>query len=158
MNRVMLLFLVPCKSQTLEILKKNLKSEVRSDKKVRHFEVFFRRTESSRYPMPMQFVQLRTKNSNGVDSENPIYWYTHLYKRAILVLEGGARSSCHYEIALQEVEELMNESDLVEDSLVLWKNETNMQQLGPSRFSDLLKKFFWAFILLLAIWRMPTQS
>ncbi|KAJ4707864.1 FAR1-related sequence [Melia azedarach] len=55
---------------------------------------------------------------NNVDMYNPIYWYHHLYRRAIPVLEQGAQSQDHYKVALHELEELMNRFNLVEDSTV----------------------------------------
>ena len=77
----------------------------------------------SRYILPRWGKDFKRRglldhNSNDVDSDNPMYWYTHLYKCAIPVVEDGARSSGHYKTALHELEELTNKFDPVEDSLV----------------------------------------
>lgn len=55
---------------------------------------------------------------NNVDMYNPIYWYHHLYNRAIPVLEEGAQSQDHYKVAVHELEELLNRLNLVEENIV----------------------------------------
>lgn len=55
---------------------------------------------------------------NDVDMYNPLYWYHHLYKRVIPVLEEGAQSQDHYEVAVHELEELLNRLNLVEENIV----------------------------------------
>lgn len=49
---------------------------------------------------------------------NPVYWYNHLYKCAIPVVEAGAQSREHYKVALRELEELLNRFNIVEDNVV----------------------------------------
>lgn len=55
---------------------------------------------------------------SNIDVYNPVYWYNHLYKRAIPVVEEGAQFPDHYKIALQELGELLNKFNLVEVNLV----------------------------------------
>ncbi|KAJ0090646.1 hypothetical protein Patl1_12490 [Pistacia atlantica] len=57
-------------------------------------------------------------NVSNIDVHNPIYWYNHLYKCAIPVVEKGAQSQEHYKVALHELEELLNRFNLVEDNVV----------------------------------------
>ncbi|KAJ0030158.1 hypothetical protein Pint_12430 [Pistacia integerrima] len=57
-------------------------------------------------------------NVSNVDVHNPIYWYNHLYKCAIPVVEKGAQSQEHHKVALHELEELLNRFNLVEDNVV----------------------------------------
>lgn len=53
-----------------------------------------------------------------VDMYNPLYWYHHLYKHAIPVLEEGAQSQDHYKVAVHELEELLNRFNLIEENIV----------------------------------------
>ncbi|GAY45870.1 hypothetical protein CUMW_092650 [Citrus unshiu] len=55
---------------------------------------------------------------NDVDMYNPLSRYHHLYKLAIPVLEEGAQSQDHYEVAVHELEELLNRLNLVEENIV----------------------------------------
>ncbi|KAK4852964.1 hypothetical protein QYF36_001615 [Acer negundo] len=63
-----------------------------------------------RYPLDHSF--------DNIDIYNPIYWYNNLYKRAIPIVEEGARSEDHYRVALHELEELLNRFNIVEDNLM----------------------------------------
>ncbi|XP_056174799.1 protein FAR1-RELATED SEQUENCE 6-like [Syzygium oleosum] len=60
--------------------------------------------------------------SNDLDVHNPAWWHNNLYRRAIPIVEEGARSKDHYKITLHELEELLNKLDLVEDNLNAPKN------------------------------------
>ncbi|TXG62186.1 hypothetical protein EZV62_013549 [Acer yangbiense] len=63
-----------------------------------------------RYPLDHSF--------DNIDVYNPIYWYNNLYKRAVPIVEEGARSEDHYRAALHELEELLNRFNIVEDNLM----------------------------------------
>ncbi|KAI4343343.1 hypothetical protein L6164_010704 [Bauhinia variegata] len=53
--------------------------------------------------------------SDDTDTSSRVYWHIHLFKDALRILEEGAQSQEHYMIALQELEKLLNNLDLVEN-------------------------------------------
>lgn len=57
-------------------------------------------------------------SDSSVDMYNPLYWYSHLNKLALPVVEEGAQSQERYKTTLQELEALLNKFNLVEDNLV----------------------------------------
>ncbi|PKI32008.1 protein FAR1-RELATED SEQUENCE 8-like [Punica granatum] len=46
--------------------------------------------------------------SNNVDISNPVQWFDHLYRRAMLVVEEGIASEDHYAVAWQAFQESLN--------------------------------------------------
>lgn len=55
---------------------------------------------------------------SDIDMNNPVYWYNHLYRRVIQIVEEGAQSREHYEAVLQDLEEMLNKFSLVDDNIV----------------------------------------
>ncbi|KAJ7980600.1 Protein FAR1-RELATED SEQUENCE like [Quillaja saponaria] len=56
--------------------------------------------------------------SGSNDVCNPVFWYNHLYRSTLPILEEGAQSQEHYMIALQELEGLLNKFNLVDNNLL----------------------------------------
>lgn len=57
-------------------------------------------------------------SSDSIDMYSPLYWYNHLNKLALPVVEEGARSQERYKTALQELDALLKKFNIVEDNLV----------------------------------------
>ncbi|CAK9185627.1 unnamed protein product [Ilex paraguariensis] len=55
------------------------------------------------------------KGCNGIDIDNPIHRYDHLYKRVVQVVEEGRKSHDRYKFALQALDEILNKVRLVEE-------------------------------------------
>ncbi|KAJ8760622.1 hypothetical protein K2173_015289 [Erythroxylum novogranatense] len=54
-------------------------------------------------------------NCAGIDINNPVHRYDHLYKRIVQVVEEGRKSEEHYKIALQGLQEILNKLHLAKD-------------------------------------------
>uniref|UniRef100_A0A2N9FVB8 Protein FAR1-RELATED SEQUENCE n=1 Tax=Fagus sylvatica TaxID=28930 RepID=A0A2N9FVB8_FAGSY len=54
-------------------------------------------------------------SSNGIDTDNPVHRYDHLYKCVVQVVEEGRKSQDHYKFSLQALDEILNKLHLVED-------------------------------------------
>lgn len=52
-----------------------------------------------------------------VDVNDPMYWYNHLYRRVIQVVEVGAQSQEQYKVVVQELGQLFNKFNLVDDNV-----------------------------------------
>lgn len=47
-------------------------------------------------------------NSSGIDINNPVHRYDHLYRRLVQVVEEGRRSHDHFRIAVQALDKMLN--------------------------------------------------
>ena len=54
-------------------------------------------------------------SSNGIDTNNPVHRYDHLYKCLVQVVEEGRKSQDRYKFSLQALDEILNKLHLVED-------------------------------------------
>ncbi|KAJ4850000.1 hypothetical protein Tsubulata_016235 [Turnera subulata] len=61
---------------------------------------------------------LLDKCSSSIEVYSTMYWYNHMYKSAIPVVEAGARSEENYKNVLQELDELLDKFNLAEENLV----------------------------------------
>lgn len=79
--------------------------------------------------IPPQYILLRWRkdikrsyvlddNCNGIDINNPVHRYDHLYKCVVKVVEEGRMTQDRYKVALQELDEILNRVRLVEDGPV----------------------------------------
>jgi zinc finger SWIM domain-containing protein 3 len=57
-------------------------------------------------------------SSNGIDANNPVHRYDHLYKCVVQVVEEGRKSQDRYKFAVQALDEILNKLHLVEDQPV----------------------------------------
>ncbi|XP_055961816.1 uncharacterized protein LOC126681389 [Mercurialis annua] len=54
-------------------------------------------------------------SSSGIDVNNPVHRYDHLYRSIVRVVEEGRKSEDRYEVTLQSLEEILNKLHLVQD-------------------------------------------
>lgn len=53
----------------------------------------------------------------GIDTNNPIHRYDHLYKCIVQVVEEGKKSQDRYKVTLEALDEILNKLRLAEDGL-----------------------------------------
>lgn len=54
-------------------------------------------------------------SSNGVDANNPVHRFDHLYKCVVQVVEEGRKSEDRYKFALQALDQILNKLRLVDN-------------------------------------------